>query len=101
MRTVHTPQFPAEYPFKAPRVKFVTRVYHPNVRRDTGEICADVIAANWGPTLNVLYVLNTLRQMLREPETSSPLEPEIARQYTEDREAYDTAAREWTEQYAT
>jgi hypothetical protein len=36
-------QFPSEYPFKAPKVRFLTRVYHPNVKSQSGEICADII----------------------------------------------------------
>ena len=27
------------YPFKPPKIKFVTKIYHPNVKGDTGEIC--------------------------------------------------------------
>lgn len=44
------------------QVKFVTRIYHPNVKTDSGEICSDILNENWGPTLNVTYVLNTIRQ---------------------------------------
>ena len=43
-------------------MKFVTRIYHPNVKTDSGEICSDILNENWGPTLNVTYVLNTIRQ---------------------------------------
>ena len=32
--------FSDNYPFKCPKVQFVTKVYHPNVKTDTGEICA-------------------------------------------------------------
>ena len=43
------------------QVRFITRIYHPNVNSTTGEICARVINDNWGPTLNTLYVLNVIR----------------------------------------
>jgi len=33
-------KFPSEYPFKPPTVKFKTPIFHPNVKTDTGEICA-------------------------------------------------------------
>jgi ubiquitin-conjugating enzyme (huntingtin interacting protein 2) len=35
------------YPFKPPVVKFVTRVWHPNVSSVTGTICLDVLKDNW------------------------------------------------------
>jgi ubiquitin-protein ligase len=38
-------QFPQAYPFEPPEIKFLTRVYHPNIRSQTGEICADVFKA--------------------------------------------------------
>ena len=69
--------FEAQYPFKAPKINFVTKIYHPNVKTDTGEICADVINANWGPTLNVLHCLKTLQSMLSAPNADSPVEEEV------------------------
>jgi peroxin-4 len=33
----------ANYPQNPPKVKFVTRVYHPNVHFETGEICLEVL----------------------------------------------------------
>ena len=31
--------FSDNYPFKCPKVKFITKIYHPGVSRDKGEIC--------------------------------------------------------------
>jgi ubiquitin-conjugating enzyme E2 D len=39
-------QFPEDYPFKPPRVGFVTRVYHVNVN-DKGGICLDILKDQW------------------------------------------------------
>jgi peroxin-4 len=33
----------ANYPQNPPKVKFITRVYHPNVHFETGEICLEVL----------------------------------------------------------
>merc|ERR1711916_253288 len=59
---------PQEYPFKAPTIKFVTKIYHPNVKTDTGEICQDAILPDdWAPQTRIHEVLNTLRVLLAEP----------------------------------
>uniref|UniRef100_A0AAV1T431 E2 ubiquitin-conjugating enzyme n=1 Tax=Peronospora matthiolae TaxID=2874970 RepID=A0AAV1T431_9STRA len=93
-------QFPSEYPFKAPRVRFVTRVYHPNIKSQSGEICADIISQNWTPTLNALHCLTAIKQVLEQPDMDNPLEPEIAKQMHENKVEFDKTAMEWTKQYA-
>ena len=35
--------FTDNYPFKAPKVLFKTKIFHPNVKQETGEICAQAI----------------------------------------------------------
>ncbi|KUF94424.1 Tyrosinase [Phytophthora nicotianae] len=82
-------QFPSEYPFKAPKVRFLTRVYHPNVKSQSGEICADVI--NEVP----------IKQILEQPDMDNPLEPEIAKQMHENKADFEKTAEEWTKQYAS
>ncbi|GLD91957.1 hypothetical protein PINS_up000490 [Pythium insidiosum] len=94
-------QFPNEYPFKAPKIRFLTKVYHPNIKTSSGEICADIINENWAPTLNVLHCLQAIKQILEQPDVDNPLEPEIARQLQSDKEAFHQTAQEWTKQYAT
>lgn len=42
--------FPIEYPFKAPRVKFNTKIYHPNVD-DGGNMCVGILKSDaWKPS---------------------------------------------------
>ncbi len=55
--------FSAEYPFKAPTVRFVTPCFHPNV--DTaGNICLDILKDKWSAVLNVRTVLLSIQSLL-------------------------------------
>ena len=39
-------EFPENYPFKPPRLKFVTKLFHPNINKDGG-ICLDILNDKW------------------------------------------------------
>ena len=54
---------PEDYPMKAPDVKFVTRIHHPNVRA-TGEICMDILQENWSPVINIRTILVSIQSTL-------------------------------------
>ncbi|EEC08372.1 ubiquitin-conjugating enzyme, putative [Ixodes scapularis] len=41
--------FPAEYPFKPPKITFRTKIYHPNID-EKGQVCLPIISPdNWKP----------------------------------------------------
>lgn len=42
--------FPVEYPFKGPKVKFLTKIYHPNIDAD-GNLCLGILKSEaWKPS---------------------------------------------------
>ncbi|CAF5194051.1 unnamed protein product, partial [Rotaria magnacalcarata] len=55
---------------------------------------------NWSPALTISKVLLSICSLLCDPNPDDPLVPEIARQYKQDREAYNATARQWTQKYA-
>lgn len=93
-------RFPDAYPFKPPKVRFLTRVYHSNVSDRTGAICLDLLKGQWSPVITVQKLLLSIQSLLDDPCPEDPLTPEIAELYLTNRTEHDRRAREWTEKYA-
>jgi ubiquitin-protein ligase/uncharacterized protein YegL len=94
-----TVDFPSDYPFKPPRMKFVTPIYHCNVSCD-GNICLDILKECWNPALTVSKVLASISMMLLNPNASDPIDAYKGQLYRDDREAYMTEAALHTKKHA-
>jgi ubiquitin-conjugating enzyme E2 A len=59
-------EFSEEYPNKAPQVKFVSKIFHPNVYAD-GKICLDILQNQWSPIYDVAAILTSIQSLLSDP----------------------------------
>lgn len=73
--------FSDNYPFKPPKIKFLTKIYHPNVKTDTGEICMQAIESKWVPTLNASFIAQAVMTLIRSPSADNALEVDIANKF--------------------
>lgn len=77
-------KFPNDYPYSPPSVRFMAKMWHPNVY-EHGEVCISILhppvddpqsgelpSERWNPTQNVSTILLSIISLLNEPNTSSP-----------------------------
>jgi len=91
--------FPAEYPNRPPKMKFISEIWHPNVHKD-GEVCISILhepgedkygyeraSERWLPVHTVESIMMSVISMLADPNDESPANVD--------------AAKEWREEYET
>ncbi|OXU24511.1 ubiquitin-conjugating enzyme E2 R2 [Nasonia vitripennis] len=77
-------KFPPDYPYSPPSIRFMTKVWHPNVY-ENGDLCISILhppvddpqsgelpCERWNPTQNVRTILLSVISLLNEPNTYSP-----------------------------
>ena len=66
-----------EYPMAPPKVRFLTKIYHPNIDK-LGRICLDILKDKWSPALQIRTVLLSIQALLSAPNPDDPLANDIA-----------------------
>lgn len=92
---------PDSYPFQPVKMKFITKVYHPNISSASGAICLDILKDAWSPVLTLKSTLISLQSLLCSPEPNDPQDAEVAKHYTTSKRSFEETARYWTQIYAT
>ena len=95
-------KFPSDYPFHPPSIKFMSKIFHPNISSD-GEICVDILKTSaWVPSLTLVKVIHSLRSLLCDPNASDPLDTSAAHLYKQDvdHSSFNAKVRQYVKKYA-
>ena len=79
--------FTEDYPNKAPQVKFITKMFHPNIYAD-GAICLDILQNQWSPIYDISAILTSIQSLLTDPNPQSPANSEASKLYVENKGEY-------------
>ncbi|CAL5223117.1 g5579 [Coccomyxa viridis] len=93
-------QLEDQYPFVPPKMRFRSKVWHPNVSSANGAICLDILKDQWSPALTLKTALLSLQALLSSPQPDDPQDAVVARQYIHDNGSFQRQARLWTENFA-
>jgi len=91
---------PDTYPFNPPKVRFLTKIWHPNISSVTGAICLDILKDQWAAAMTLRTVLLSLQALMSAAEPDDPQDAVVARQFKENPLIFKSTAQYWTGLYA-
>lgn len=84
---------PGDFPSSAPKGFFTTKIFHPNIRQPSGEICVNTLKKDWQPSHGIRHILKVVRCLLIQPFPDSALNEEASKLMMEDYEDFAKHAR--------
>ena len=88
----------SSYPFKPPKIKFITKIYHPNISI-SGMISLNVLSVDYSPILTIYNLIESIQSFLSVPNPIDTENHEAGRLYLEDHELFEQIAIEWKIKY--
>mmetsp|Transcript_9483 Transcript_9483/g.9542 ORF Transcript_9483/g.9542 Transcript_9483/m.9542 type:complete len:154 (+) Transcript_9483:170-631(+) len=91
-----------DYPLTPPTMIFQTKIFHPNVHFDTGEICLDILKKQWSPVWSLQSACRAVLSLLSDPAPDSPLNCDAGNMLRAgDHRAYRCVTKMYCVEYAT
>jgi ubiquitin-protein ligase len=89
------------YPNKKPSVKFLTKIFHPNISFDSGDLDDEIIEKMWKPSLSIKKFLLILLDLLHEPyDKFWNIDTKAKKEFRKDKRKFRFLALEKTRKYA-
>ncbi|XP_016430621.1 ubiquitin-conjugating enzyme E2 K-like [Sinocyclocheilus rhinocerous] len=85
---------------KSEEVRFITKIWHPNISSVTGAICLDILKDQWAAAMTLRTVLLSLQALLAAAEPDDPQDAVVANQYKQNPDMFKQTARLWSHVYA-
>jgi len=90
-------KIPDDYPNSPPEVKFLSRMFHPNIYKN-GKICLDILQNQWTAMYDIASILTSLQVLLNNPNTGSPANTEAAMMFDKNPDEYTRKVEECVEE---
>ena len=91
---------PYDYPCRPPKFKIFTKILHPNIGAESGEVCLDILSTHATPALHLHKLVLSVVALLAAPEPHDPMNVEAAALQLRHPELFAEKARLWTRTYA-
>ena len=87
--------FSEDYPNKAPTVKFISKLFHPNVY-PSGTVCLSILNEDedWRAAITVKQVLIGIQDLLDNPNPNSPAQADAYHLFISDKKEYAQRVKE-------
>lgn len=76
-------KFPNKYPMKPPKIKFISKIRHPNISL-SGKICINILSEDWNSKLTIENILISICSLISKPNPFDPFDKEMAYYYLND-----------------
>ena len=100
-------KFPENFPLYPPKFTFTTQIYHPNIYKDSGDVCISILhapgedkygyedsAERWRPIHTVNSILLSIITLFTSPNDESPANIDAAKDFRENKELFQKKVNE-------
>jgi ubiquitin-conjugating enzyme E2 M len=83
---------PQTYPHDPPKVKCLTKVFHPNIDLE-GNICLNILREDWSPVLSISSIIYGLHFLFLAPNPEDPLNKEASAMMERNQPQFESAVK--------